>query len=280
MEGWIKLHREIQHHWVFKNPVFLQRWLIMLMKANHCENKITLGYDLYVVKQGQCAHSLRTWSSMFDCGTKQTIRFFNMLESDGMITRKTIGKGKQSTTLININNYEQYQSQKETQEDTQGERKGNASGIQLKNDNNDNKYYTDNFLLSEVEAIDSSKLTAKNKLSYHILTGLVARVYKEIDEKLKTKMTAEPIVDTIRKLIKIDKFSDKDIILVLAYLKFKDKFWLTQGMPSFASARKKKDGQTKFEKIHFKATSETKRDEQFYEKVKKQIQWYEIQLNK
>jgi len=280
MEGWIKLHREIQQHWIFKNPIFLQRWLIMLLKSNHIDKKISLGYDLFTIKTGQSAYSLRTWSSMFECGTKQTIRFFNMLESDGMITRKTIGKGKQSTTLININNYEQYQTQKETQEDTQGERKGNARGIQLKNDKNYNKYYTDNFLLSEVEQIDSSKLTAKNKLSYHILTGLVARVYKEIDEKLKTKMTAEPIVDTIRKLIKIDKFSDKDIILVLAYLKFKDKFWLTQGMPSFASARKKKDGQTKFEKIHFKASSETKRDEQFYEKVKKQIQWYEIQLNK
>jgi hypothetical protein len=44
--------------------------------------------------------------------------FFSMLESDNMITKETIGKGKQSTTLINISNYECYQGTEETQDTT------------------------------------------------------------------------------------------------------------------------------------------------------------------
>lgn len=281
MKGWIKLHRQIQEHWLWDEKrefSKMEAWIDILLNVNHCDKKVLIDDQLIFVKRGQSINSQLTWAKRWKWTRSKVRRFLKLLESDSMIELNSTNK----STILTVCKYDSYQDERPTDEQqmnikrTSDEHQMNTN----KNDKNDNKYYTDNFLLSEVEAIDSSKLTAKNKLSYHILTGLVARVYKEIDEKLKTKMTAEPIVDTIRKLIKIDKFSDKDIILVLAYLKFKDKFWLTQGMPSFASARKKKDGQTKFEKIHFKATSETKRDEQFYEKVKKQIQWYETQLNK
>ena len=151
MSGWIKIHRQIEDHWVFENPVYLKRWLTILMKANHSDRKINLGYDLIDINSGQCAYSLRTWSAIFECGTKQTTKFFDMLENDGMIKRETIGSGKQSTTLINISNYEQFQTIKETQgttqEDAKGKRKGNARGIQLKNvkkEKKEKKYISSN----------------------------------------------------------------------------------------------------------------------------------------
>src|SRR6056300_216296 len=281
MKGWIKIHRQMQEHWLCKDKrefSKLEAWIDILLTVNHSDTKVLLDDQLYTVKRGQSINSQLTWAKRWNWTRSKVRRFLKLLESDSMIELKSTNK----TTILTVCKYDSYQDER-TSNEHQMNIKGTSDDHQVntnKNDKNYNKYYTDNFLLSEVEGIDSSKLTAKNKLSYHILTGLVARVYKETDEKLKTKMTSEPIVDTIRKLIKIDKFSDKDIILVLAYLKFKNEFWLTQGMPSFASARKKKDGQTKFEKIHFKASLETKRDDQFYEKVKKQIQWYEIQLNK
>lgn len=58
-----------------------------------------------------------------------------------MITRKIVGKGKHSTTLINIDNYDQYQGSEETQGTTQGttqgKQKGLVTGTQLKNVNNE-----------------------------------------------------------------------------------------------------------------------------------------------
>ena len=118
MSGWIKVHRKLKDHWIWSDPVKFQWWLIMLLEVNHKSNKINLGFTIFDVKRGQSAKSLRTWADLFNSNTKTVSMFFSMLESDGMITKETIGKGKQSTTLINISNYECYQGTDETQDAT------------------------------------------------------------------------------------------------------------------------------------------------------------------
>ena len=118
MSGWIKVHRKLKDHWIWSDPVKFQWWLIMLLEVNHKSNKINLGFTIFDVKRGQSAKSLRTWADLFNSNTKTVSMFFSMLESDGMITKETIGKGKQSTTLINISNYECYQGTDETQDTT------------------------------------------------------------------------------------------------------------------------------------------------------------------
>lgn len=126
MSGWIKIHRPIKEHWIWNDPVKLKWWLIMIMDVNYSEGKLRLGNEIFVIGVGQSAKSLRSWADSFECGTKAVINFFNLLEKDGMITKKTIGKGKQSTTLINIGNYNQYQGVEETLK----QRKGNARATQ------------------------------------------------------------------------------------------------------------------------------------------------------
>jgi hypothetical protein len=118
MSGWIKVHRKLKDHWIWSDPIKFQWWLIMLLEVNHKSNKINLGFTIFEVKRGQSAKSLRTWADLFNSNTKTVSMFFSMLESDSMITKETIGKGKQSTTLINISNYECYQSTEETQDTT------------------------------------------------------------------------------------------------------------------------------------------------------------------
>jgi hypothetical protein len=141
-KGWIKLHREIQNHWIYDDPLKFQWWVTMLLQVNFTDKKTLIGGNLYEVKKGQSAYSLRSWATILKTSTKSLSKFLDLLESDGMIERKIIGKGKQSTTLININNYDKYQGDEETLSNTlsntlsttQGKRKGNAKGIQLKND--------------------------------------------------------------------------------------------------------------------------------------------------
>jgi DNA-binding transcriptional regulator YhcF (GntR family) len=117
--GWVSLHRSIQKHWIWENDRWLKWWLTMLMEVNHSPKKFALGYDLMTVNRGQSVKSLRTWAKLFSCSTDTVTKFFNMLENDGMITRETIGKGKRSTTLINIEKYDQYQPPQQTQPRTQ-----------------------------------------------------------------------------------------------------------------------------------------------------------------
>jgi DNA-binding transcriptional regulator YhcF (GntR family) len=145
--GWISLYRSISNHWLWKDPVKLQWWLIMLFEANHSKNKIVLGYDIYEIEKGQSANSLRTWANLFNSNTKTVSKFFILLEKDKMITREIIGKGKRSTTLINITRYSDYQGVRETQETTlkttlkttQGKRNRdtNNNGNNYNNDNNE-----------------------------------------------------------------------------------------------------------------------------------------------
>ncbi len=138
--GWIKLHRSIAKHWLFENDRFFKWWVLLLIEVNHCPDKIQLGYNLYDINRGQSAKSLRSWSKLFNCDVKQVIKFFALLESDDMISRKILGKGKQSTTLINIENYNTYQGGNETQEGTQEKRKRvRERGTNNKGNNNKNE---------------------------------------------------------------------------------------------------------------------------------------------
>jgi len=112
--GWIKIHRQIRNHWLWEDPVKLQRWLTVLLEVNFKPGKIVLGNAIITIERGYSANSLRTWAGLFKCGTKAATNFFDLLEKDEMISRKTIGTGKHSTTLIKITNYDDYQSLEET----------------------------------------------------------------------------------------------------------------------------------------------------------------------
>ena len=117
--SWFKLHRSTFDHWISEDPVKFRRWLLLLSEVNFNPSKFNLGNNIYNVPSGGSTKSIRQWSRVFECGTKAVINFFDLLESDGMIERKTIGKGKHSTTLVIISNYGKYQGEQETLTDTQ-----------------------------------------------------------------------------------------------------------------------------------------------------------------
>ena len=118
-QGFISLWRSIKKHWIFENDKWFKWWVIMLFEVNHSPKKVSIGYDIVEVKAGQSIKSLRTWAAILKTDTKQLMKFLKMLEKDGMISKKTIGKGKRTITLINISNYSQYQAKMETQRPTQ-----------------------------------------------------------------------------------------------------------------------------------------------------------------
>ena len=120
-QGWIRISREVKEHWVYKNPDMFRAWVTILITSNFKDGKMVLGKKDYTIKRGQSSMSLRSWANELDMGVKAVTTLFDMLEQEEMIKRKTIGKGKQSTTLITIINYGKYQSIQETLE----KRKGN-----------------------------------------------------------------------------------------------------------------------------------------------------------
>lgn len=144
-KGFISINREVMQHWVYDDPSAFKLWLTILFVVNYKSGKLKLGKKLYTIKRGQCSMSLRSLANQSGMGVKKVTSTLDLFVSDGMIKRQTIGKGKQSTTLITVENYDDYQGVTETLEKHNGnmretleQHEGNAKGIQSNNSNNSN----------------------------------------------------------------------------------------------------------------------------------------------
>lgn len=142
MSGWIKLHRQLNKHWIWENPDYLKAWISILIHVNFEEKKVLIDKDLIVCLKGQSLHSLQGWAKIFGKGwTIQKVRtFFSLLQKDSMINTE----GLRKTTRLTVCNYGVYQIEQQTDntQTTGKQQAGNTqvtdSQQQLKKDNNYN----------------------------------------------------------------------------------------------------------------------------------------------
>ncbi len=126
MEGWIKLHRRLQDHWLWQEKrkfSKVEAWLDLLLRANHKENKILIGRNLVDVKSGQFITSTLKLAQAWGWGKTTVKQFLNLLESEKMITQNANAK----YTLVTIENWGKYQGE-EIKMRTLTERRENADG--------------------------------------------------------------------------------------------------------------------------------------------------------
>jgi len=110
MNGWIKLHRTIADHWIWADPIYLKAWLYCLIRANHDKVKLLIGGSLCTLERGSFITSIEHFSIDTGLSAAKTRHFWNMLEMDGMIRRRS---DKQKTKLT-ICNYDTYQDTQQT----------------------------------------------------------------------------------------------------------------------------------------------------------------------
>lgn len=150
-EGWIKLHRSISSHWVYKDSEKFKAWTTILLDVNHEPNKVLIKGTLFKCNRGESLNSLDTWARMFGNGWNKSKvrRFFTLLQNDSMIVLKSESK----TTRLTVCNYDNYQGERNADE-TQMKRKRNADETQttpnkndknVNNEKNDNKYTIPDF---------------------------------------------------------------------------------------------------------------------------------------
>lgn len=127
-KGWIKLHRDIQDHWLYGEKRTFSKyeaWLDLVMRANHRPNKIVLGNELIEVETGQLITSLRKLGEQWSWSNTKVNHFLTLLSNDGMITYKKDTK----KTLITIVKYELY-SGNETKKRTHKEHENDTEETQ------------------------------------------------------------------------------------------------------------------------------------------------------
>jgi hypothetical protein len=108
-KGWIKVHREILDHWVFQDERHFRRWMIILLNVNHTETKFPVGDSLFICRPGESFISIDHWATMFNCSKPSVGKFFKLLENEGMLQRKIIGKGNRRKHLLTVMNWAKYQ---------------------------------------------------------------------------------------------------------------------------------------------------------------------------
>lgn len=107
MEGWIKLHRKIQSHWLFtEKRVFskYEAWIDILVNVNSDSTKMLIGSTVIECARGQSLLSLDGWGKRWNWNKSAVRRFFCLLESEGMIKTENILK----TTRLTVCNYDDF----------------------------------------------------------------------------------------------------------------------------------------------------------------------------
>jgi hypothetical protein len=168
MEGWIKLHRKILEHYLFKEKrVFskFEAWNYILLTVNHKPSKFLLGNELIELKEGQMITSQSKLMEKFGWSKSKLNNFFDLLEKDSMIVVDADSK-KTTLTVIKYRDYQVLETAKrplrDHQETAEGLRKDtNNNEENKKNDNNEEKEYTHPLILFAKEnAPDVMKMKA------------------------------------------------------------------------------------------------------------------------
>lgn len=136
--GWIKLHRKIQDTKLYpKNRPFTQfeAWIDLLLNANHKDNEVIIGNEIFICKRGQSIRTQLTLSKKWNWSRHKVRGFIDLLQKCAQIDAKTT----QKMTMITICNYDNYQSERPTegqQKDIKRTSKGHKQEC-IKNEKNE-----------------------------------------------------------------------------------------------------------------------------------------------
>lgn len=115
--GYIKLHRSLLDCFLWDSEEKHNKrsaWIDLLLLANHSEKKTLFDNEVLIINRGQYLTSIRKLANRWGWSVNTTKSYLDLLESDGMIRRKSTTK----CTLIDIVNYEKYQGFSDFQEST------------------------------------------------------------------------------------------------------------------------------------------------------------------
>ena len=207
MGGWIKIHRQIQDSWIWEDSKLLKWWLIILFHVNHEPKRFPVGDKIYVCNEGQSFRSLEQWGELFSCSKRAVLKFFDMLQKDGMVTKEIIGNGNRRRMLLTVNNWATFQelrtendTEKYTRNDTENDTEKYTLTRSIENEENKENNKKNSKEFQKVAAAQAAAL-ARSKIFYDSLTPFVPLYGKEMVRdfynhwsemnKSKTKMNFE-----------------------------------------------------------------------------------------
>lgn len=178
MQGWIKLHRKIQEHWLYQDKRKFSRfeaWVDLLLMVNHDDSKVVLGNEIIEVKRGQRITSIRQLCEKWGWSNTKVTQFLKLLQNDGMIEVKSDTK----KTIITVVNYDFYQG-REDAKTTENRHKNDDGQTQKHTNKNDKNVKNDKEILKKEEEENPIALYEKN---FYPLTPMqMESLWKWVDD--------------------------------------------------------------------------------------------------
>lgn len=207
-QGWIKLHRKIQDHWIYQEKRKFSRyeaWLDLIMLASHKDTKFVLGNELIELSKGSFVTSELKLMDRWGWGKGKVRTFLKLLEDDSMIVKKTDRK----KTTINICNYSVYHDgQTENRPPTDHERTASGPPIVHNQECKELKECKEDIAVAAGEN-SHFKEAVKNKYLFRRGRGLETSAIDDaaIDELIKEKIPLQTILEGIDK--SFDEYKSK-----------------------------------------------------------------------
>lgn len=128
--GWIKLHRKLLENPMVGRANYLALWVILLLKANHKENKMIWNNSFIVIKEGQFITGREELSRQSGIPSTTIERILKYLENGHQIEQQKTTKYR----LITIVNWKEHQNV-----DSKVDNKRTSNGQQMDTNKNDKK---------------------------------------------------------------------------------------------------------------------------------------------
>lgn len=119
--GYIKLHRSFYSHWLWgegRSFSKAEAFLDLLQLAAFAPTKRMISGSLIELEQGELVASVRYLGARWTWGKDKVADFLKMLESDGMIRRRS----RHGETIVNLCNYKDYNGDADTPSDSKPDR--------------------------------------------------------------------------------------------------------------------------------------------------------------
>jgi len=108
--GYIRLHRQIQDHWVWSSGDTARGWMDLVMLAAWEPHAVTIKGQLCTLERGDLAASVRFLAHRWRWGLRKTASFLARLQVDEMLVKKRNGSGNGSPSVFRVVNYDTYQA--------------------------------------------------------------------------------------------------------------------------------------------------------------------------
>ena len=128
------MYREIQDHWIYRNPLWYRWWSDMLFWASYKNSKILVRKQVVELKRGQLCGSISYFTKAWATTKEQVIDFLKLLQSEGMIEKKT----DRNITIVTICNYESYQGAVRSNSDSLSDSESDSKSENTSDNNPDN----------------------------------------------------------------------------------------------------------------------------------------------